>query len=217
MAEPESITALHQQLDSLWIRYLDFLDQYTQAQRSIKNSLGKGFFSLAQANFTSPGRRYGQDHYDQRAMACSRVQIDDDEDGLRVKIATIKIEVPHKEETTTHLPTPEPEDGEEAAEPAKETTQQPTPEPEETHSHEEKAEEEPPRLPSGPLRQFGILIPPALRSAQKSFAKVVQHEDCLTKAVNSARGMREVEAEIRRARKVLKKAERNVEGGVEVE
>lgn len=205
MAEPQEITTLHQQLDSLWIRYLDLLDQYTKAQDTIKNSLSPGFFSLAQANFTSPGRRYGQDYYDQRAVASSRVEITDDADALAVKITTLKIEANPQKETAAHAPTPEPEHEKDDTE----ATQLPTPEPEEARTQEEKPEEDRPRLPSDPLRQFGILIPPALRSAQKSFAKAVRDEGAVTSAINSSRRMRDVEVEIRKARKALKKAEKH--------
>lgn len=210
MADQDSLEALHQQLDTLWIRYLDMLDQYTQAQQNIKKSLGQGFLSLAQANFTSSGRRYGQDYYDQRAVASSRVHIMENGNELSLKIATIEIEAKPEKVKTSHLPTPEPEDkdedqheDEDESKPKKHKTQLPTPEPEESADKEQK------RPPSDPLRQFGILIPSALRSAQKSFTKAVRDDDSLKQAMNSARRMRELEVEIRKARKVLKKAERD--------
>ncbi|CZT15298.1 uncharacterized protein RCC_01162 [Ramularia collo-cygni] len=212
MTDLESITSLHQQLDTLWIRYLDLLEQYTQAQDTIRKALGQGFLSLAQANFTSSGRRYGQDYYDERAVASSRVQVSDDSgDSLSVEIVTVMQEV--MKSPSASLPTPEPEDGAHDPDWKTEPTQLPTPEPENSHERvERKSEEEHPRLPTDPLRQFGILIPSALRSAQKSFSKAVQDGGALVKAINSAREMREVEVEIRKARKVLKRAERDAGG-----
>lgn len=215
MSETQSIIDLYQQLDDLWIRYLDLLDQYTNAQASIKKCLGQGFFSLAQANFTSQGRRYGQDYYDQRAIASTRVETSNESTEMerpRIKIISLSTEVKPAKQTATHLPTPEPEsEDEQCPEPENPRTQLPTPEPEDKNDADEKKEEEPQRLPVDPLRQFGILIPPALKSAQKSFAKAVRDEDALIKAVNATRELREVEVEIRKARKVLKKAEKSAE------
>lgn len=57
-----------------------------------------------------------------------------------------------------------------------------------------------------PLRWFGILTPRELRSAQASFSSVMAKP--LEQAVDATRGMREIEAEIRKLRKALRKAER---------
>lgn len=57
-----------------------------------------------------------------------------------------------------------------------------------------------------PIRMFGILVPPALRSAQGSFSAAFQTP--VANAVNAAKGMREIEGEIRKLRKTIKKAEK---------
>ena len=57
-----------------------------------------------------------------------------------------------------------------------------------------------------PLHWFGILVPRELRSAQTSFSTATH--GLVVQAVNAARGMRDVEAEIRRVRKAVKKAEK---------
>lgn len=75
-------------LDDLLERYLNLVHQYHAQQQSLTNDLSsvrhdvlsacneslkygsQGYFSLAQANFSSPNRiRYGQDFYDDRMQA----------------------------------------------------------------------------------------------------------------------------------------------------
>ncbi|OJD37365.1 uncharacterized protein BKCO1_700050 [Diplodia corticola] len=55
-----------------------------------------------------------------------------------------------------------------------------------------------------PIRWFGILVPPALRNAQGRFIQAV--EGPVPKLVNVAAGMRELEIEIGRARKAIRKS-----------
>jgi len=57
-----------------------------------------------------------------------------------------------------------------------------------------------------PLYWFGILVPRELCSAQASFS--IALDESVTQAANAARGMREIEAEIRRVRKAVRKAEK---------
>lgn len=57
-----------------------------------------------------------------------------------------------------------------------------------------------------PLRWFGILVPPDLRTAQASFASAV--ETPVADAINAARRMRLIEIEIRKLRKEIRKAEK---------
>ena len=59
-----------------------------------------------------------------------------------------------------------------------------------------------------PLVWFGILVPPALRQAQNHF--VAAAGDPVAEAVNAARGLRAMELEIRKVRKALRKAEREM-------
>jgi len=54
-----------------------------------------------------------------------------------------------------------------------------------------------------PLRWFGILIPPALRSAQGSFVQAV--EGPLPGLINIMKEMRSLESEVRRLRKDVKR------------
>ena len=62
-------------------------------------------------------------------------------------------------------------------------------------------------LPPDPIRQFGILVPAALRAAQSSFSRAAEG---WIESIETDRQMKELEIEIRRVRKRLRKAE--VEG-----
>jgi hypothetical protein len=84
------------------------------------------------------------------------------------------------------------------------------------HDNEEVVE----RDPTDPLRSFagGILIPPLLRKTQGSFATLFRAEnkpevdetECfILQAVMAAKSMRQIETEIRRMRKTIRKAEKD--------
>ncbi|KJY01902.1 hypothetical protein TI39_contig273g00005 [Zymoseptoria brevis] len=215
-----SIIDLHDQLDTLWARYLDLLDEYTAAQEAIRTHLSSGFLFLAKANFHSSGRRYGQDFYDQRAMATTRVAFKTE--GERLNISVIRLDSnPQSEqaETSKQDSTSSPEPPKTSSEPKEASVNHlpspsPTPEPEILEEKRKDSEEtlSKPKLqspdPQDPIRQFGILIPPALRSAQTSFSKAVLSPEALARAVQAARELRGVEVEMRRARKGLRKAEK---------
>lgn len=70
--------SLSQRLDHLLESYLELLDTYTTLRDQVSKDLSAGFFSLASANRNStlgPGRRYGEEGYDQRMKASRTVQI----------------------------------------------------------------------------------------------------------------------------------------------
>ncbi|KAK5053729.1 hypothetical protein LTR84_001690 [Exophiala bonariae] len=71
-------TSLSNLLDSLLESYLDLLDTYTTLRAQLSTDFSSGFLSLAQANRTStlgPGRRYGEEGYDERMKASKLLQI----------------------------------------------------------------------------------------------------------------------------------------------
>ena len=59
-------------------------------------------------------------------------------------------------------------------------------------------------LPRDPLNWFGILVPPALRASRSNFQSAVI--DIIPALASTTNEMKEVEIEVRRARKWLKKA-----------
>lgn len=240
----ESLSFLYSQLDTLWARYLDLVDDYTAAQAAIKKHMSSGFFSLAEANFKSSRGRYGQDYYDERAVATTRIAVEAQDEGISVKVvkhaiadealSTINVmsigsqdqDLPdgkQSEQSTaksrpTDYPTP-------AATPEPEGKQEPA-DVSNTTSHEtqktggkmvsngnvsEDGTAKPKIDPHDPIRWFGILVPPTLRQAQASFDDAVLDNKSLSQAVDSSRRMREVEVEIRKLRKIIKKAEKTTE------
>lgn len=225
--QPNSLALLHDQLDALWIRYLNLLDEYTNAQASIKRHMSSGFFALAQANFKSSRGRYGQDHYDERAVAITGVHIDTKDDGVSLKIAkrNITTEEGHTEEaprrsssTDVKQDTRDPSKSEPIQLPSPEATPEPESKQDRTTPGADMntasaPDEEKPKPQSNvhdPIRWFGILVPSTLREAQKSFSTAVLDQESLTKAVNCSRGLREVEVEIRKLRKAIRKVDKKL-------
>jgi hypothetical protein len=231
-AKDTSIAELEDRLDKLWESYLDLLDQYTKAQDDIKKHMTAGFLSLAKAQSSAPlGRRYGQDWYDERMKSTRRVQVSSDasestEDAVTAGLQTLSIsladeptKVERKEDVEkTHAKDEEPQPKQQPSPPG-------TPEPEakQQSTEDDKTEELEKPKPVNPLRWYGILVPPELKKAQSSFSMVLGIASSaerstdpapdyavspITSAVNAARGLREVETELRKVRKSLKKADR---------
>lgn len=200
-----TLVELYDRLDELWARYLTCLDDYNTAQTSIQKHLAAGFFSLTQANFQSPGRRYGRDFYDDRAVAAVRTTVDDGS-GLEILKINNERRSGGKDETTK----------EEIEEAKQLPSPSPTPEPEEKAASDNTADDDTAAEESGgkrpvfidPIRWFGILTPSSLRSAQQSFASALSDQDVTAKAINAARTMRDVETEIRKLRKAIRKWEK---------
>lgn len=234
-ADPGSkgLRSLYHEMDALWTRYLTLLDEYVSAQAMIKREMASGFLSLAQANFKSPTRRYGQDYYDDRAVASARVKITETEHGTQMAIVrhTFGNVVDEKSIAISSIDTrSEDSDGDKGG-PKSESTQlpspSPTPEPQRPESSDEKHDDgasDVSNINTGstahpvsfgplshdPIRWFGILVPPPLRAAQKSFSASVQDGGGVVQAANAARELRDTEAQLRKLRKLIKKAERGV-------
>lgn len=233
-----TLVDLHDRLDGLWTTYLHYLDQYTASQKLIQNHMSAGFMSLARANFNARNgvRRYGKDFFHERAIASRRVEVTMDEnDGERTQVAIVQW---HGDQGSDDTPPDSVVNESKAGtrDEVDPPTQQQQPSPPATpippqaddRSEGDDEEEEPanPNLQgtdskikeSGtlsssksnpaidPLRWFGILVPPDLRSAQTSFVSAVN--DAMADAANTARRMRELEVEIRKLRKEVRRAEK---------
>ncbi|KAK5112420.1 hypothetical protein LTR85_011529 [Meristemomyces frigidus] len=214
------LATLHDKLDGLWETYLSLLEEYQEAQKEVQKQMASGFFSLTQANFKSATRgRYGRDYYDERMKASRRCRNsfdDGDPNGTRVQLVMTSDD---RQSSTAKRP-----DGEEE----KRAKPQQQPSPPSTPKGESDApstvgadisaadeHEKPAQSPQGssgpqrdPLRWFGILVPRELRSAQTTFASAV--DGPVVQTVNAGRALREVEAEIRRLRKAVRRAEKAV-------
>jgi hypothetical protein len=227
-----TISELENRLDELWESYLTLLDAYTKAQDEIKKHLNSGFLSLAKAQSSAPlGRRYGQDWYDERMKAEKRVCVSGDpaetsDETITASLRNLRISLAQKSKNTESKDAANQSTVEgEKPEPTQQPSPPGTPEPEdrEESTEDEKTEEAQRAKPVNPLRWYGVLVPPELRKTQSAFSAVLDHptnageqdvetrddeNSPVTHAVNASRGLREVEVEIRKIRKALKKAEK---------
>lgn len=227
VAVEETRVKLEAALDELLKRYLLLLDQYTQARQQLSSDLSSSYISLAQANFNASNRvRYGQDFYDERMQALRRVTVEEKES---TPIRSIRLVDPPAESTdkkktaSSKAKSAEEYKSEETTDPVSASiakldinteidTQSSSAETLAPDAGKEKKDKEDNKeskegsqkaRPDDPIRWFGILVPPALRSAQSTFVKTV--EGPVSKLVNLAAEMRELEIEIGRARKAIRK------------
>lgn len=165
-------------IDALLERYLALLDEYTTLRGELSRLQGATFQSLARANFAAErGVRFGQDHYDARMQAGRRVVLRNAEANVTVEVVKVDAE-----------PVPEPE----------------TSESEEKAQEEKRAAQKKPNS-KDPIRWFGLLTPLALRQTQVSAIDTV--ERVIPRLVTVDAEMRQLEIEVRRARKKRAKTE----------
>jgi uncharacterized protein (DUF952 family) len=147
-------------LDELMLAYLDTIDTYQSQCATIASAFSNGFMALAQANFNTPGRRFGQDFYDERMVAMRGVEIREEEEGVVFEGKKIPIEMTEDESRK--------EEAEKKEDGKKEVDGDEKPE-------DSEAAEKPPKPdPRDPLRWFGILVPQALRTTQSEFTNCVE-------------------------------------------
>jgi hypothetical protein len=197
---------LSRRLDSLLETYLGLLDSYTKLRAQLSQDLSAGFFALAQANRSSvlgPGRRYGQDGYDERMKALKSVRIDQADDAPRLSAESMGSQEkwdhkPTSESVTEDLTTSDGQGEEATPPPASEGTSKddltnttPQTEIDIAQADPSLGVSNPPHnlshLPpcytytstatptasKDPLRWYGILVPPPLRQCQTRFQAAV--------------------------------------------
>jgi hypothetical protein len=230
-----SIIELEDRLDKLWEGYLVLLDHYMKAQDEIKEHMNSGFLSLAKAQSSAPfGRRYGHDWYDERMKSTKKVHVSSDASeitantiaaGLQSLSISLKVDIP---DTLLESPAGEAAIEKDKAEPTQQPSPRGTPEPNESQqfAENEKSDEKERPKPVNPLRWYGVLVPRELRKAQSSFCMLLgstrsteesadsadsapdKKVSPITNAVNAARSLREIEVELRKVRKAVRKAEK---------
>ncbi|KAK0510077.1 hypothetical protein JMJ35_007471 [Cladonia borealis] len=182
----ESSEALASTLDDLLVRYLHLLDQHQKLRQELNRLLSDGYLSLAQANFSNPNRiRYGQDYYDDRMQASTLV-------SSNLSHPCFSVMKPGATDPTKVLVNDVVGDHEESKTTAGTSEA----------IVDEKCKAS--GLPCDPLNWFGILVPPGLRASQSNFQSAVI--DIIPALASTTNEMKEVEIEVRRARKWLKKA-----------
>ncbi|OJJ43439.1 hypothetical protein ASPZODRAFT_136301 [Penicilliopsis zonata CBS 506.65] len=220
---------LLESLDQALERYLELLDRHQKLQVELGKCLSSGFLSLAHANYSSPpGRRYGVDYYDDRMKATRKISLEptvvtsDTETFIE---ENRQPDTPRHAFTITHAPredNPATEDketgrgdgGEKPMEPPT-PTEQPG-----VNSHEgeqrsvstsgsetEAAASVKPKPARkvfrswDPITWYGILVPPSLRHAQKSFTEAV--EGPVSGLAGTVVEMKEAEEKILELRKAI--------------
>jgi len=195
---------LSKRLDQLLESYLQLLDTYTTLRDQLSKDLSAGFFALASANRNSslgPGRRYGEEGYDQRMKALRTVQIGQNTRAFHSsqgakeeqKIDTEEATQVTEEASTEGHPaeTPSPSDLEtqhggvpfktESQESHKQNDSKSISSSNPTHNtshlppcYNYTIHTTTPPLPAkDPLKWYGILVPPPLRQCQTHFQHVV--------------------------------------------
>jgi hypothetical protein len=193
MSSASPSQTLSAEIDSLFLQYLDVLDQYDSLRKGLGNLQVSIQQNIARANFDAPrGVRYGEELYDGRMRAvrfCRVTGTAQPEVFEVVAGARVDSKEDGKEEQDTPDVTSEKADTEIEDEDIKE----------QTTAQDNKIETK------DPLRMFGILTPQALRVAQSESIKMV--EDVIPRLVSVDAEMKELEIKIRRARKYRAKSE----------
>jgi hypothetical protein len=206
------VEELRDQLDALWEKHLILLDSYHRAQQQIASHFSRGFFDLAQATFKSTTRvRYGQEYYDDRMQATTRFEASVDRQdtphlALKVNDTPSPSTKPSNKDATEKSPvSSEESDKKDQEDKSEEQGQNDEPD---KSKQEDKPEDKEKALNKvrDPLHWYGILVPPSLRSSQKSFNSAI-HSPVMD-AANSAQALHRVDMDIRKLRKDIKKAEK---------
>lgn len=191
----DSQDTLNHSLDDLLERYLNLLDQFQRQRQDLHGHLSSGYLSLAHANFSNPNRiRYGQDYYDDRMQATSHVSIDQFKEERESFSAS-----PHVAFKFSQSPTAR-DDQEQNAKEASNTNI------DESAIPSNKKDKSSTVL-GDPLHWYGLFVPPALITSQNHFKSVVM--DDIPALATLSKEIRELEIEVRRTRKKLKKSKAN--------
>ncbi|KAH6877475.1 hypothetical protein BKA58DRAFT_375163 [Alternaria rosae] len=205
-------------LDTRLEQYLQTLHEYHDVMQHLSAGLSSGYMSLAQANFynSSSAIRYGQDCYDERMQTVRKVHISEHgctKENYRAHFS-IKSSSTTRQDASTDDQIGSTEQANEAQGPDLPSTGSKSREGEagatsdaddETAQGSRENEEETRSIgkPTDPLRWFGILVPPALRTAQSTFIGAV--EGPIPQLATVVRDLRAQEIEIGRVRKQIKK------------
>ncbi|KLJ07845.1 hypothetical protein EMPG_16674 [Blastomyces silverae] len=209
----KSSAELSRELDSVLEHYLVLLDQQQRLQEEIGREFSSGFFSLARANNSCPpGRRYGEDYYDERMKPIKKLSIippskmpaqdkptmlssNQRRNTPSFTIENVLLSSFNMKETKEDTEDKNDETGPNSSSPSR--SSDPNEPGRFTGSEKSSAN----RQSSNPLNWFGILVPPALRNAQQSFCTAL--EGPITTLAGVITEMREVEREVEALRGML--------------
>ena len=235
--DTESLTT---RLDTLLIDYLSLLDTYTTIRAELSKTFSSGFFALAQANRNAnstlgSGRRYGEEGFDERMKAGRVVRItraQSLEDHKRKEDEGRTQDEDNKRETRQ-----DEVEQQDRAQPGNLGLDKLRLDEDGQHEHDQDQDAESPHNYNfsttapftaststtlrDPLKWYGILIPPALRTCQGHFTSAISSS--IPELLNTMSAMKHVEDEIWIVRRELgiladydyDKSEANVPGTCE--
>ncbi|KAH7419585.1 hypothetical protein BKA64DRAFT_699612 [Cadophora sp. MPI-SDFR-AT-0126] len=212
--------ALSDEIDSLLVRYLTLLDEYTSLRGSLGSLQSSVYANIARANFQAErGVSYGRESYDRRAMTPGRLcRVTGDAEDETVDFEIVKVgaesfaamgDAPgDKAEDKVEKDVNDQDEAEDIAEGMEKVNIG-------TRSSKDTSPDtdnnSPPKIPlpsqnktPDPIRMFGFSIPSALRTAQSTSIQVV--ESSIPRLASISLQMRALEIQIRRARKYKAKA-----------
>ncbi|EEP75643.1 predicted protein [Uncinocarpus reesii 1704] len=185
-----------QAIDDLLERYLYLLDEHQRLHQELGNHLSAGFISLARANHSCPpGRRYGEDYYDDRMKAVKKVIAR----SLSSKLPDTKVlgKPPSSLAPSRFMIVQD-----KSSDDLKNTANDKNADQNEVESSATADQMKPTnKHPPNPIHWFGILVPPALRAAQNSFTSAL--DGPLPTLANVITEMHEVEQKISDLRKLV--------------
>lgn len=205
------------EIDALLVRYLHLLDQYSSLRSEVTELQSSIHQSIARANFLAErGIRYGQDHYDSRIQAIRTLAIvyhGNIVPTFRIRDVTNVREADNDSETTelfqqeskdlnTNFERQDIDTSPAKAKVTQDENEKVIPESGNPMSVESK---KPTPNMRDPLRMFGLLVPQTIRDAQSSSITMIS--GVIPRLVSTDAEMRDVEIEIRRARKRMAKQE----------
>ncbi|WQF76010.1 hypothetical protein CDEST_01024 [Colletotrichum destructivum] len=202
-------------IDTLLERYLVLLDEYSTLRERLTRAQVGMYQNIARANFSAErGVRYGPDYYDERMRASRVLAVSVDGRNVpRFKIVQPADAVTEPKATGTNEARGRKDkgrsrsDADEAPDYAagEATSADEVKDEKESNGEEVEKTKKQKKGNSDPLRWFGILAPLPLRQAQTLSVHIV--EDVIPRLVSVDAEMKDVEIEVRRARKRRAKTE----------
>ncbi|TQW00357.1 hypothetical protein IF1G_00288 [Cordyceps javanica] len=201
-----------QTIDELLERYLGLVDQYAALRAALGAAQQRTFHALARANFTADrGARFGRDQYDERMRASRRVAVSYAAAGEPPTFAvTEEARDEEEEEDAASTTAAEEQDGRRGR-PLEHDDGAAAADADGGGDGGDGGDGSGAEMKSkaagaarDPIRWFGVLVPQALRDAQRESVRTV--EDVIPRLVSVQAEMAHVEIEVRRARKRRAKA-----------
>ncbi|KAJ8651765.1 hypothetical protein O0I10_012658 [Lichtheimia ornata] len=201
----DDLESVCKQLDSLSLKYLEKVEEYSQRWQQNGRQFQQGFLHLAHAKYTMGPGKISQCYYDERMKATSQIRVEEDTE----RFTSIKVAPQQQESTSTstkssskqQLPPPQqqPTDS-----PIRRRRREPNSNGHWVQDENKKTNEFEMQHQSkkstirDPLHWFGLLVSPSLRASQDHFKTVTQQ---LVEQANCIHDLDSLENEYRQLEK----------------